>query len=128
MDPLFIIYLAGFLWFWRYHVGFVFHELSYGTEPDSETLVWGLVFGTLGTTVWPVTVFGRSVYALWMKYIDGSVTTVGNFLPKPKEIETADERRERKAREESDKIDGYRKAVNDRERELEMPLTTWEVY
>lgn len=127
------IYLAGFVWFWRYHVGFIMEEdrgsnSEYGDRTrnlDGGDIFWGLSFGTLITLGWPMTVSGRVVYVLWSKYVAPGDTSFERLFPGPKPIETAQEKRDRKAREAREQIKARRHEINEHERKNGIELTRW---
>jgi hypothetical protein len=124
MDPFFIVYLTGFAISWRYVVGAFLHEFTYG-DPDGADFCFALFMGSLVTLFWPILAIGRGIFVTWVKYGSDRTAVLGNFFPEPKEIETAKQKRQRLDREKAEQVRLQRAQINDRERELELPLTKW---
>lgn len=127
------IYIAGYAWFWRYHVGFLMEldresNSSWGERTrklDGGDIVFGILMGTLTTIVWPLTVFARAINILWLKYCAPRDTSFERLFPGLKPIETAQEKRDRKAAEEREQIRVRRLEINNHERDNGLKLTRW---
>ena len=113
-----LAYVVGYLWFWRYHVG-------YAARMDGiYDLPFGLFFGSFGTLVWPISVPGRFGYIAYKK-LEPTLGGEKNIFPGPKPIETRTEKAARLEREKTKEITRQRREINAKERELGMPLTRW---
>lgn len=122
MDIYLLIYLAGYLWFWRYIIGAIVHDVV-GNEPDGVDYLVGVFIGSIVTLAWPPVVVIRLVYVLAKKY--GDVRAFESFFPAAKEIETKAEREERLMREREEAVWERQRAINAHERENGLELTRW---
>lgn len=108
------IYLAGYLWFWRYHVGYAIHEVSDYSDVVDISLC-NVFLGTITAMFWPLTVTGRGLYILWTKYDLGErVGGLERFFPGPKEIETSHERKRRLLDEREEELERRERWVKER--------------
>lgn len=117
-------YLAGYVWFWRYHVGYVLDDFAYG-DADGFDIAMSMALGTLICAFWPATVAMRGVYVLWVKYGSDQAKAIEGLFPGPKEIESRWEKKERLEREARVLASTRQREINDKERELGMELTRW---
>jgi hypothetical protein len=118
------MYLAGYAWFWRYHVGYMLDTFGY-RDQDGFDITMSMMLGTILCFFWPMSTAGRGVYVLWVRYVSDSIEKFDSIFPPPKQIETRYEKQQRKEREERDLIRMQRLEINRKERELGMKLTVW---
>lgn len=127
-----LIYLAGYLWFWRYFVGFIaqdFAGTNYRTglpnKLEGEDMIAGLFFGSMACLVYPAVVPGYFLRRQWHRGEWSETGAINNIFPGPKPIETKSEKQERLAREEREKIATRRKEINAAELRAGIEPTIW---
>lgn len=130
MTTLLIAYIVGYLWFYRYTVGYVLVGGMGDMRPDAGDIGFGMFIGAFANIFWPVLVLGRVGYVLIKKHSPELDTL--DFFPGPREIETKSQKIKRMEREaeaaewERQKQEAlYREKINRQERELDLPLTKW---
>lgn len=120
---LLIPYVIGYLWTYRYTVGYILSDT--GGQPDGASVFIAVFLGLIFNIVWPVFVVGRVVYVLYVKHGIGETKRIESVFPGPKSVETKAEKNVRLEREAQHMMAERRRQINARERELELPLTKW---
>jgi hypothetical protein len=102
------------------------HEESYNGQIEGEDVFLALMIGSVAAMLWPVVWFGRLVYIIWVKWLQGTDTNpLLKIFPPDKPVESASEKRQRIELQKREEIKTHRQHVNDRERELGLELTKW---
>lgn len=120
-------YVLGYLWFWRYHVGFLLDDVCGHHGMDAIDVLMGVTVGSLWALFWPVTVTVRLAYVQYLKHvnIETSAAAVAKIFPAPKKIETRDERVMREQKQREDAVRARQRQINELEREHGLKVTKW---
>ncbi len=123
---LLIAYVVGFVWLWRYHVGYIIDNFTSDyRDLDGVDFGFSLFFGTMACFAWPVTLLGRVVFILWQKNMAENTGVLEILFPGPGEIETKQEKRQRIARSQQELIEKRQREINEHERANGIELTRW---
>lgn len=122
-----IVYIVGYVAFLRNHMGFLAWSgaASYQKKLDSDDRFFGSIFGPILTLAWPLTVPGYLGYKAIKTHVKSDAAD--KLMPKPKPIETKDQRIKRQEKERAELIRKNQQNVNDKERELGIPVTKWDL-
>ena len=113
------VYILGFLVMWRYCIGMTLHDMSEYGEVDGTDFAFALFIGTILNFLWPVVLVGRRLFVWWKT--SGEGLNFESFFPAPAPVESKSERNLRLERESQQ----AKMEINNRERELGIPLTEW---
>lgn len=112
----FLAYVIVYLWFWRYHVGYLLDDIrSPYLELDGLDMAMCFFFGSMCCIAWPLTASGRAIYVLSKKY--GPTDAALAFFPAPSKIETKEQKRNRIDCEQKQQIAEMQQTIARMERE-----------
>jgi len=119
------IYFLGYLWFFRYTVGYLVEFATSEYSRDVGDYVMGCFLSLFVTLAWPLLVTGRIAYVIAKKMSKGDELPTEIFFPGPKPVETRGQKQARIAEEKKHALIARQQEINARERELDMELTRW---
>lgn len=137
-----IIYIIGYAITWRLLAGLFVEHMSYkglygDKKPETEDYVFSAFFTSITSIIWPPILALRVLWILAMRLGFTKESLIGFFFPKPKKVET---RNEKQARKNKEMMENHKRAVekeraerkrwqqhiNSVERDLGFAESTWD--